>query len=148
MKSKEEGLHALEHWLLQAKSIFNVHTNKDCYVNLQGQKLRYSKCRDIQGQTGTDKDRQGHTGTDKDKQKQAWTDRDQQEQAGTESECPCLSQLVPVCPCLSLLVPACPWAVPGIDWHNWQDTNFKSLLIIRNITFVNESCTRLIFFPR
>ena len=109
-----------------------VHTDEDCYIHLQWKAWRYSKCRDIQGHTGTEKDRQGHTGTEKgqtgtyrDRKGQTGTYRDRQGQGGTSKQgqgqegtirdrkgmsllVPTLSLLVPAlpaCPCLSLLVP-------------------------------------------
>ena len=54
--------------------------------HLQGESCRCSKCRDIQGQTGTDKDKQGQTGTDRDRQGQTWTDKDKQGQTGTDKD--------------------------------------------------------------
>ena len=96
MKSKEEVKNKVcMHWnsgFCKQSQCYHVHTDEDCDNRLQGEKCRYSKCRDVQGQTRTDRDRQG----------QAGTDREKQGQAGTGRECPCLSLFVPVCPCLSL----------------------------------------------
>ena len=74
------------HWnsgFCKQSQCYYVYTDEDCNNHLEGQKCRYRKCRDTQGQTGTDKDRQGHTWTDKDTQGQTGTDRDRQGQKGT-----------------------------------------------------------------
>ena len=39
-----------------------VHTDEDFSIHLQEKTWRYSKCRDIQGQTGTDRHRKSKTG--------------------------------------------------------------------------------------
>ena len=63
-----------------------VHTDEDCDIHLQGEKCRYNKCKDRQGQTGTDKDKKEQRVTDKDRQGQTGTDRDIQGQAGTNRD--------------------------------------------------------------
>ena len=73
-----------------------------------------SKHRDIQGQTGTDKDRQGQTETSWNKHAQTGIDRDKQGQKEIVPACPFLSLLVPA---LSLLVPACPCLSLRCPWH-------------------------------
>ena len=60
---------------------------------------RYSKCRDIQEQTGTDKNRQGQTRISKDKhgQGQEETSRDRRGRSLFVPACPCFSQQKNVC---------------------------------------------------
>ena len=65
------------HWnsgFYKPSQYYNLHTNEECDIHLQGEECRYSKCRDIQGQTGTDKNTQGETERDKDRQGQTETD--------------------------------------------------------------------------
>ena len=103
------------HWnsgFCEQSQCYYVHTDEDCENYLLGEKCRVSKCTDIQGQTGTNRDKQGQRGTEMDRQGQAWTDRarkgqtwtdrDRKGQAGTSREIKGLSLFVPACPCLSL----------------------------------------------
>ena len=70
------------HWnsgFCKQSQCYHVHTDDDCDNCLQKEKCRYSKCRDIQGQTRTHRDRQGETRTGRDRQgqtEQTGTDRD------------------------------------------------------------------------
>ena len=60
-------MHMTNGFYKQSQSNY-IHTDEDCEIHLHGEKCGYSKCRDIQGQTGTDMDIQGHTGTDRERQ--------------------------------------------------------------------------------
>ena len=70
-KTEEVNQKLFMHWnsgFCKQSQRSHVHTDEDCANCLKGEKCRYDKCRDNNGQTWTDKGRQGLTGTDKDYQ--------------------------------------------------------------------------------
>ena len=125
MKSKAEVTNKVSvHWksgFCKESQCNYAHTDEDCFIPLQGLTRRYSKCRDIQGQTGTDKVRQGQTGTDRDRQGQAGTSMGRQRQTETSRDGNGMSLLVPACPCLSLSCPCLSLLCPSLSlrcpWH-------------------------------
>ena len=94
---------------------YYIHTDEDCENHLQGEKCRYSKCIDIEGQTGRDKDKQEQKGTNKDRQGQTGTDKDKQGPTGGSTDKHGQKGAVPVCPCLSLFVLAFSLFVPALS---------------------------------